>query len=179
MRRGGDSNSRGSSPTAFRERHHQPLGHLSAREHTNHRTRIYAILIVVNSARVKELAIEAGFDLVGIAPAEPFEPEGRALAERIEAGLFDGLPWFTAERAATASDPRALLPEARSIIALGLSYDTGDGPAGAIARYAWGDDYHDVIRERLAKLRDRLTDETDGFEARTFVDTGRLVDRGG
>src|SRR5690348_8132623 len=92
--------------------------------------------------QVKQHAREAGFDLVGIAGVEPFEREQAAIRERIAAGLFSGLSWFTAERAAVSCDPRALLPEARSIISLGLSYDTGDGPAGIIARYAWGEDYH-------------------------------------
>lgn len=131
----------------------------------------------MTSARVKELAIEAGFDLAGIASVEPFDREGQAMSDRIDGGLFDGLPWFTRERAKVASDPRALLPEARSIICLGLSYETGQGPAGTIARYAWGEDYHDVIRTRLAELRRRLADEAGDFEFRTFVDTGRLVDR--
>ncbi|HEU0167087.1 MAG TPA: hypothetical protein VFS62_04870, partial [Chloroflexota bacterium] len=88
------------------------------------------------SARVKALALEAGFDVAGIAPALPFEPETAALAERIDAGLFSGLPWFTRERAAVAADPRSLLSEARSIVCVGLSYDTGPGPAGTVARYA-------------------------------------------
>ncbi|MBV8086114.1 MAG: tRNA epoxyqueuosine(34) reductase QueG [Chloroflexi bacterium] len=131
----------------------------------------------MDSARVKELAHQAGFDLVGITTAEPFEREGAALAERIEQGLFNGLPWFTRDRAAVASDPRALLPEARSVISLGLSYDTGAGPAGRIARYAWGEDYHDVIRARLKDLQGRLAGEAGEFEFRNFVDTGRMVDR--
>ena len=131
----------------------------------------------MTSERVKDLAYKAGFDLAGIASVEPFDREGQALAERIDAGLFDGLPWFTRDRATVASDPRSLLPEARSIIALGLSYDTGRGPSGEIARYAWGQDYHDVIRTRLKDLQRHLRVETGDFESRTFVDTGRIVDR--
>ncbi len=131
----------------------------------------------VTSDRVKELAREAGFDVAGIAGVEPFARERDALVERIDAGMFDGLPWFTTDRAEIASDPRALLPEARSIVCLGLSYDTGDGPAGRIARYAWGQDYHDVIRGRLKSLQQQLAEEAGEFEFRTFVDTGRLVDR--
>ena len=144
----------------------------------------------MDSARVKELAREAGFDLAGIASVEPFERERSALRERIGQGMFDGLPWFTAERAEVSSDPRALLPAARSIICLGISYEShadgesyADGepqaapPRGQIARYAWGEDYHDVLRAKLKDLQRRLTDEAGEFEFRTFVDTGRLVDR--
>jgi len=129
------------------------------------------------SERVKELALAAGFDLAGIAPAGSFEPEGAALVERIDAGLFSGLPWFTPERAAVAADPRSLLPEAQSIVCVALSYDTGAGPAGVVARYAWGADYHDVMRKRLESLRQALEEEFGRYECRTFVDTGRLVDR--
>ena len=131
----------------------------------------------MTSAKVKKLAREAGFDLVGIASVEPFARERDALAERIDAGMYEGLPWFTRARAEVASDPRALLPEARSIISLGLCYDTGQGPSGVIARYAWGQDYHDVIRARVKSLQSRLAEEFGDFEFRTFVDTGRIVDR--
>lgn len=131
----------------------------------------------MTSQRVKQLALEAGFDLVGIASVEPFERERGALAERIGAGLFSGLPWFTPARAEVAADPRALLPAARSIICLGLCYDTAHGPAGIVARYAWNQDYHDVIRARLKALQRRLGGEAGDFEFRTFVDTGRMVDR--
>src|SRR5205085_982882 len=126
---------------------------------------------------VKELAKQAGFDVAGIAPAAPFEREATALAERIDAGLFSGLPWFTSKRAAIAADPRSLLPAAQSIVCVGLSYDSGEGPAGAVARYAWGQDYHDVLRLRLRALRDAMLAQFGEFEFRTFVDTGRLVDR--
>jgi len=135
------------------------------------------MLRAMTSQRVKELALEAGFDIAGIASVEPFERERQALDERIGAGLFSGLPWFTPERAQVAGDPRALLPEARSIICLGLSYDTGKGPGGVVARYAWGQDYHEVIRARLKTLQHRLAEELGEFEFRTFVDTGRIVDR--
>src|SRR5581483_2461088 len=122
------------------------------------------------AARVKKLALAAGFDLAGIAAVQPFEPERQALTDRINQGLFSGLPWFTTERAAVSTDPRALLPEARSIISLAMSYGAGEGPQGTVARYAWGEDYHEVLRHSLAA-------EFGEIEARTFVDTGRLVDR--
>ncbi|MBV8084106.1 MAG: DUF1730 domain-containing protein, partial [Chloroflexi bacterium] len=125
-------------------------------------------LAAERSARVKELALGAGFDIAGIAPAQPFEPECATLAERIDAGLFSGLPWFTRERAAVAADPRALLPDAQSIVCVGMSYDTGAGPAGTVARYAWGLDYHDILRARLERLLAVIAAEFGEFEHRTF-----------
>jgi epoxyqueuosine reductase len=141
---------------------------------------------------IKERAYELGFDLVRVTTAEPFHEAEAALKERIGAHLMDGLDWFTVERAEIASDPRALLPDARSVIALGVFYLTdqprdlttpGD-PHGRVSCYAWGDDYHEVIRARLERLAEELRGvwpEASGSEVpgqtRLFVDTGRMVDR--
>src|SRR5690242_21871593 len=112
---------------------------------------------VALKAALRAEARRLGFDLVRVTTAEPFPETARVLHERIAAGLFDGLPWFSHDRAAIAADPANLLPGVRSIVALGISYLTygetdttapGD-PHGRIARYAWGQDYHDVFRERL------------------------------
>jgi epoxyqueuosine reductase len=145
-------------------------------------------------AAIKEYAYSLGFDLVRITGAEPFHETERVIHERIAQGLMDGLPWFTAERASVSCHPDALLPDARSIIALAMFYLTeqpeepGDGaPRGRISRYAWGDDYHDIIKPKLqqfaAWLREYARDEMPDAPGapspatRLFVDTGRMVDR--
>src|SRR5581483_9072573 len=138
---------------------------------------------------VKEYAYTLGFDTVRICGAEAFPEEERTIKERIAQGLMDGLPWFTAERADVSCHPDALLPEAKSIIALGMVYlteqpdeiETGS-PRGRISRYAWGNDYHDIIKPKLqqfaAWLREYARAEMGTeAEARLFVDTGRMVDR--
>ena len=76
------------------------------------------------SRAVKEIARTAGFDVVGIAAATPFDDARRSLRERIAAGVFSGLTWFTAERADVATDPANLLPGVRSIVAVAISYRT-------------------------------------------------------
>lgn len=137
---------------------------------------------------VKDYAYSLGFDLVRITGAEEFSEAEQVIRERIEQGLMDGLPWFTTERAAVSCHPDALLPEARSIIALAMCYltelpdESGDGlPRGRISRYAWGEDYHDIIKPKLqqfaAWLREYAGDEAREVETRVFVDTGRMVDR--
>src|SRR2546429_8452889 len=102
---------------------------------------------------------------------------------------MEGLPWFTAERAEVSCYPDALLPGAQSIITLAMFYLTeqpdetqDDVPRGRISRYAWGDDYHEIIKPRLqqfaAWLREYARKEiSDDIETRLFVDTGRMVDR--
>lgn len=139
------------------------------------------------AALVKERAYELGFDLVRVTTADPFPEAETALKERIAAGLMSGLDWFTAERAEVSSNPRALLPGARSVVALGTFYlsdaprdlTTPGDPHGRISSYAWGDDYHEVIRQRLDRLAEYVRTLAPPGEEKTivFVDTGRMVDR--
>jgi epoxyqueuosine reductase len=133
---------------------------------------------------VKEIARTAGFDVVGIAAAAPFDDARRFLRERIAAGVFSGLPWFTAERADVAADPGNLLPGVRSIVAVAISYRTletdgagDDVPRGRIARYAWAQDYHVLLKRRMAAVVEILQERFGSGECRTLVDTARIVDR--
>ncbi len=96
---------------------------------------------------------------------------------------MDGLPWYTAERVRKAN-PRKLLEDARSVVSLAMSYNYGEAephgkdPHGKIARYAWGDDYHDVMKKRLRAFVAALPDVA-GRPVRTriFVDDGPMNDR--
>ncbi|HLJ32052.1 MAG TPA: tRNA epoxyqueuosine(34) reductase QueG [Ktedonobacteraceae bacterium] len=147
---------------------------------------------MINVATIKEYAYTLGFDSVRITSADAFPEAERVIKERIAQGLMDGLPWFTTERSEVSCHPDALLPEAQSIITLAMVYLTeqpeqpeqcnDNGPRGRISRYAWGDDYHDIIKARLYQyiewLRDYARNEGgDTVETRVFVDTGRMVDR--
>ncbi len=144
---------------------------------------------MLNLATIKEYAYSLGFDSVRITTADAFPEAERVIKERIAQGLMDGLPWFTAERSEVSCHPDALLPEACSIITLAMFYLTqqpdeiqDNVPRGRISRYAWGTDYHEIIKPRLqqfaAWLRAYARDEMDeAVETRLFVDTGRMVDR--
>ena len=145
---------------------------------------------MVHTLTIKEYAYTLGFDIVRITTADGFPAAERVIKERIARGLMDGLPWFTAERADVSCHPDALLPEAKSIISLAMTYlvpeeqdhAATDAPRGRISRYAWGDDYHEVIKPKLhqfaAWLREYAHAEMgDAVETRLFVDTGRMVDR--
>jgi epoxyqueuosine reductase len=133
---------------------------------------------------VKQYAREIGFDLVGVTSSEPFLRDERATIERIRQGLMDGLPWYTEERVHRATHPELLLEDARSVISLAVSYNTGNANAqgdqinGRIARYAWGDDYHKVIRRKLKEFANGLSARV-GKDVRTriFVDDGPMNDR--
>jgi epoxyqueuosine reductase len=138
----------------------------------------------VTSATVKRLSAEAGFDLCGISPVDSF-PELDRLRGWLDAGRAGAMEYLhrTADK---RRDVRAVVPAARSVIVLGTIYntarpysnETGDARRAAIARYAWGDDYHLVIERRLASLLDSLRRRAGGtLEARAYVDTGPVQER--
>jgi epoxyqueuosine reductase len=138
----------------------------------------------VTAAFVKAEAAALGFDLCGIAQADSF-PELSFLREWLDRGYAGEMHYMhrTADRRA---DVRAVMPSARSVISLGVVYNTDrpysidntDPARGAVARYAWGDDYHVVIERRLHELVERLRGVVgDTFEARAYVDTGPVQER--
>lgn len=138
----------------------------------------------ITSDIVKREAVSAGFDLCGIAPASSF-PELAFLRDWLDRGYAGEMHYMhrTADRRA---DVRNVVPTAQSVISLGVVYNTdqpystenADPARAAIARYAWGDDYHVVIEARLSALVDRLRDIADGgFDARAYVDTGPVQER--
>jgi epoxyqueuosine reductase len=135
-------------------------------------------------SEIKRHAAELGFDLCGIAPAAVL-PELAFLREWLDAGHAGEMHYLqrTAERRA---DVRAVMPSARSVIVFGTIYNTdrpystdiADSDQAALARYAWGDDYHTVIQSRLDRMLEWLKAEAgDGFEAKSYVDTGPVQER--
>lgn len=136
----------------------------------------------LDSERVRQLGAALGFDLVGIAPAEP-PPDADRLSEWLERGYAGEMAWI-GRRAEQRRDPRRVLPGARSVIVAGVVYDPGEGVAepaparGRVARYAGGDDYHDVLRGRLRALGDALEAAAGRpVRRRAYVDTGPVLER--
>jgi epoxyqueuosine reductase len=133
------------------------------------------------SGHLKGLALALGFDLAGVAPARP-TPETAFLREWLARG-YAGEMGYLARRAEERVDPRRLLPGARSILAVGLVYDPGARPPAApdrgdVARYAGGDDYHDVMIDRLRALESALEPLAGGpVRSRAYVDTGPVQER--
>jgi epoxyqueuosine reductase len=139
---------------------------------------------MLTAAGIKAHAFELGFDLCGVAPATGFPELGR-LREWIDRG-YAGDMTYMARSASRRADVRAVLPSARSVIVTATNYNVDrpysieydDSSRASIARYAWGDDYHDVLRNRLDSLLAwmRTHHEAD-FEARVYVDTGPVQER--
>jgi epoxyqueuosine reductase len=141
---------------------------------------------VISSASVKNRAREVGFDACGIARADRF-PRLAALTSWIERG-YSGEMLYLAESLDERLDPRRFLPTARSVIALGCVYNTASARASAeapadaalVARYARGEDYHDVLRARVHALVSWMADEAGpgpGLEALSCVDDGPVQER--
>jgi epoxyqueuosine reductase len=139
----------------------------------------------LSAEQVKAVALECGFELAGIAAAEPVR-EAAYYRQWVADGFAGEMRYLTDRRAALRDDPRTLLPSARSILCVGKLYNgpqpystqfAGDDLAW-ISRYAWGEDYHDVLRRGLARAVDRLRALADGpFEWKICVDTAPLLER--
>ena len=134
------------------------------------------------AARARALALDAGFDLAGVAAADA-PRELAFFAEWIARGYAGEMSYLTSQ-AARRGDVRNAFPWVRSVLSVGVQYDTPhpystDAPAGSgwIARYAWGDDYHEVMKAMLARLARSLEAEIGPFRSRSYVDTGPIVER--
>ncbi len=124
-----------------------------------------------------------GIDLIGFTDAGPFEDLRQILMERKEKGKLSG---FEEKDIELRIDPEKTLQSAKSIIVIAMSYYIdkeklqGNKKAqfyGELARIAWGKDYHMVLMDKLEGLAQFIAKEYDGFEHKSFVDTGPLVDR--
>jgi epoxyqueuosine reductase len=133
---------------------------------------------------VKAKAAELGFDLAGIARAERY-PRLERLREWIAAGRSGDMRYL-GRSLDERLDPARVLPTVRSVISVACVYNTNqpystaveDRGRARIARYAWGDDYHDVLRGRLRRLVGWMAEEAGpGFEAFTCVDAGPVQER--
>ncbi len=141
-------------------------------------------MAALTASRVKLLAHECGFELAGLARAAPAADFAR-YENWLAAGFAGEMAYLTDHRARLRADPRTLLASARSILCVGKLYNAAapysnatDLGRGWISRYAWGDDYHDVLRGMLDRLVQKLREEsTEAFESRICVDTAPLLER--
>jgi len=138
---------------------------------------------------IAERARALGFDLCGIAPAAAEQlAELSRLPEWLNRGYAGEMNYLHDPR---RSDPRHVLAGAKSMIVVALNYNTPHPPParptadaedpsthGWISRYAWGDDYHDILQEKLkALIAEMRAQMSEPFEARAYVDTGPIVER--
>jgi epoxyqueuosine reductase len=130
---------------------------------------------------IKQRARAIGFDLVGIVRAEQLSSERAYLLEWLARGYQGDMQWM-ARDPETRVDPRKLFPPARSVVAVALNYYTphqhsDNSHTGKVSRYAWGDDYHEVVGSRLRTLLSWIKEQVPEAEGKICVDIQPLMDK--
>ncbi|MBI5687156.1 MAG: tRNA epoxyqueuosine(34) reductase QueG [Verrucomicrobia bacterium] len=135
--------------------------------------------VVTLEEQIKGKALALGFDLVGIAPAEP--AASFASFERWLAEGRHGEMGYLARNVERRADPQRLLPGAKSIIVVACNHHTADpapgGRQGKVARYALGDDYHEIMGRKLAALTEAVRALAPAAQAKACVDTAPVLER--
>ncbi len=135
-------------------------------------------------ARLIERARSLGFAAVGFAPAADDPLRARRLREWLAGDNHGAMEWMEA-RADVRQGPNAMWPEAKSVIALGMSYAPdadplaleGDRERARISVYAQGGDYHDTVKKALKALARWLVEQAPGAELKVFVDTAPVMEK--
>jgi epoxyqueuosine reductase len=135
----------------------------------------------VTADAIKERARAEGFTKAGIVSAAALDEEGRRLREWLARGYHGTMSWMARDVEKRIS-PREIFPEARSVIVVALNYYTPQqheqNPAtGKVSRYAWGDDYHDVMVARLRALLAWIKEQEPRAEGKVCVDIQPVMDK--
>jgi len=133
------------------------------------------------SEKIRLTARSLGFDKVGFAPVAALTEEGAQLREWLARG-FHGQMSYMARDPQQRADPRLLLPSAKSVVSVALNYfrpekHVDDPGVGKISRYAWGDDYHDVLRDKLKALLEWIRERAPEVEGKICVDSAPMMDK--
>jgi epoxyqueuosine reductase len=136
---------------------------------------------VTLAKNIKDRALFEGFNKVGIVGAESLDNEGRRLKEWLARGHHGEMSWMARDVHKRIS-PQEIFPQARSVVVVALNYFTPhqhqENPAtGKVSRYAWGDDYHDVVKERLLSLLSWIKEQEPGAEGKICVDIQPTMDK--
>jgi epoxyqueuosine reductase len=135
----------------------------------------------VDKSALKERALAEGFHKVGIVSAEPLDQEAPRLKEWLARGYHGEMSWM-ARDVEKRLNPRELFPEARSIVAVALNYYTPDqheenSTTGKVSRYAWGEDYHDVLKTKLESLLAWVREQEPAAAGKICVDIQPTLDK--
>ena len=134
-------------------------------------------------AAILAQASALGFQAAGVASAADAPADAAALREFVRLGYAGDMEWIPRTAARRAS-PRALWPEARSVVVVGLNYGPAHDPLrllqaptrGIVSAYAQGRDYHTVLKARLRRLA-RYVADSFGAEVKLFVDTAPVMEK--
>ncbi len=134
---------------------------------------------VERTAQIKARAIELGFHKVGIVRPDALSKERVRLEEWLARGFHGEMNWMTRDPE-QRTDPRRLFPATRSVAVVALNYYTpqehSDNP-GKVSRYAWGDDYHEVLADKLYELLSWTKKNWPEAEGKVCVDIQPTMDK--
>ena len=137
-------------------------------------------LVSAHSAIVKQTAVSLGFDFCGISKAEFLEDEAYKLEQWLNSN-YHGKMSYMANHFDKRLDPRKLVPGAKSVISLMINYFPNQtqihDDAPKISKYAYGKDYHEVIKTKLNQFIEKLRTEIGAIEGRAFVDSAPVMDK--
>lgn len=133
------------------------------------------------SHQIRQHARELGFELVGIVPATALHSEEERLREWLARGYHGDMSWM-ARDPEKRTDPRKVFPAARSVIVVALNYYTPEQhsaspDSGKVSRYAWGDDYHDVVGGKLRDLLCWIQARVPAASGKVCVDIQPMLDK--
>ena len=133
------------------------------------------------SAQIKDRARELGFQKVGITGAENLSAEQQQLTAWLRRGYQGEMNWMTRDPG-QRTDPRRIFPEARTVVVVAMNYYTphqhSDNSAGGkVSRYAWGDDYHEVVGDKLRELLSWIKEQWPEAEGKVCVDIQPTMDK--
>lgn len=131
--------------------------------------------------KIKQRAKELGFQKIGVAKVEELTEEAHRLDEWLSRGYHGTMDWMSRNKERRIN-PQNIFPDAKSIVVVAMNYYTdvqhsNDPDVGKISRYAWGDDYHDVVKERLELLLDYIRELEPTANGKVYVDTGPIMEK--
>ena len=128
--------------------------------------------------QVKQLAFEHGFDYCGIAKAQPLDEDARRLESWLQQG-FHGKMQYMENYFDLRIDPTKLVPGAKSVITVLKNYfpEQTNNAEYKISKYAYGKDYHEVIKDHLKQMIQQLQEKIGQFNGRGFVDSAPVLER--
>ena len=137
--------------------------------------------VVSFTEQIKRKALEIGFHKVGIVRAEPLREEGERLKKWLAENYHGAMQWMEREPEKRA-DPNLIFADAKSIVTVALNYYTPHEHVetelkGKVSRYAWGDDYHDVLKEKLRELLVFIKSIEGAADGKICVDTAPAMDK--
>ena len=136
---------------------------------------------MILAPEIKRRALFEGFNKIGIVGASTLEDEGRRLRQWLARGYHGDMQWMSRE-VEKRINPSEIFPQARSVVVVALNYFTPHQhqqtpTTGKVSRYAWGDDYHDVVKTKLSSLLAWIREQEPSAEGKICVDIQPTMDK--